>query len=276
MNINAPIRAMASLSVVLFAGCVENGFKEFYQPTNLGPYARFQPYSGSTQVYTSANLPADGDHLLQQGYLPLGQASFQTGRRTTLSQIQDQGKAVGADIVLWASADLGTEQAAVPLLQYHPGTTSMTNTYGTATANAYGSGGYATANGNYSGTSTTTTPGTFSTQMMPITIHRSAFGATFWRRRIPGPLGIQSVDLPADMRQALQRNTGSLVRLVIDDSPAFKANILPGDVIIQFNGADVYSTASFIPAIYAAAGQEVTLTILRGNSTRTIKVRLNQ
>ncbi|MGD1031401.1 MAG: PDZ domain-containing protein [Opitutaceae bacterium] len=275
MKANVQIGTVAVVAAVIFAGCVANGFKEFYQTVNIGPYAKLQPYSGSTQVYSSTNLAADGDHLGQKGYVPLGQASFQTGQRVTLRQIQEQGQAVGADIVLWASSDLGTEQATVPVFHYNPGTTSTTNTYGTATANAYGSGGYATANGSYSGISTTTTPGTLSTQMVPITIHRMAFGATFWRKRIPGPLGISTVDLPPDMRQTLQRNTGVLVRWLVDDSPAFKANILVGDVITQMNGVDVGSTVSFIQMVYAAAGQEVTLTVLRGGSTREIKVKLN-
>lgn len=51
----------------------------------------------------------------------------------------------------------------------------------------------------------------------------------------PGRLGFVSRSIPMDKRSTYQRNTGEYVDLVYKGSRAYKANIIPGDVIIAVN-----------------------------------------
>jgi membrane-associated protease RseP (regulator of RpoE activity) len=162
----------------------------------------------------------------------------------------------------------------MPLSSYQPGQTYTTQTYGTETANAYGSGGYAYGSGTYSGYSTTTTPGTFSTQYVPYSRQVFDQGAVFWRRMKPGILGAAVAPIPEAMRSTLQRNTGVLVNIVVLDSPAFRANILEGDVIIQIANKPVETIQQFSDLLPLYAGQKIPVKVIRGNQTLDIDVQL--
>jgi hypothetical protein len=256
----------AALFGLLLAGCVNN-FERFYTGEAISPNLALLPYSGTTKVYSSGNLQEDGLRLVQDGFVLLGVASFQTGGRVTLDQIRDQAKQVGADTVLWSDKYLGSQQAIVPLPQYNPGTTSTTNTYGTLNT-AYGSA-------NYNASSTTTTPGTFSTEMVPITIQRYEYSATFWRKAQSFVFGARGINLPDELRQRLQRNGGVLVKVVVVDSPAFMANILPGDVIIRINDWDIYSAEQYTHVISMERGKASVVTIIRNGELKSIPVTLN-
>lgn len=160
-------------------------------------------------------------------------------------------------------------------MQYNPGTISTTSSSGTANASAYGTGGSAYGSATYTGTSTTTSPGTFSTTMMPITINRYEYDATFWRKGRPSIFGVHPQALPDEMRKSLQRNTGALVKLVIDDSPAFRANVLAGDVVIALDDIPILSPQQLLDLLPRYAGKRTVVTVLRDRVERRIEVQLN-
>ena len=187
-----------------------------------------------------------------------------------------QAKKVGADLVLYSSAYLGSQQVAESFLEYHPGETSTTTSSGTVNANAYGSGGYAYGTGNYYGTSTTTSPGTFSTQVVPVTVQTYRYDAAFFRRAKSPPIsGIIPQPLSPELRDKLQRNTGIVAWVIRNDSPAFGANILENDVIVKVNGEDVISVNDYLAKMKKFAGQKVDFAILRDGDPKTISIRLN-
>src|SRR6202043_3245767 len=110
---------------------------------------------------------------------------------------------------------------AVPLMLPQ---TSTSYTSGSATA--YGAGEPVTAYGN----ATTTTYGT-QTTMMPYSVARSDFGAVYFvktRQRA----GIITLPLDDAAHKRLGTNSGILVRLVVDGTPAFNADVFPGDVLL--------------------------------------------
>ena len=98
------------------------------------------------------------------------------------------------------------------------------------TASAHGSGGYAT--GNYSGT--TTTYGT-QTTYLPITINRFDKMAVFLREAPKVGIGVYMRELTPEEIAHYETRRAVAVRSVRDGSPAYYADILPGDVIVQFN-----------------------------------------
>jgi S1-C subfamily serine protease len=66
-------------------------------------------------------------------------------------------------------------------------------------------------------------------------------------------------------RKLLQTNKGVVITSVIDDSPAFNADALIGDIITGINGQPVNSSQEFSSVVLPAyAGQNVTLSIQRG------------
>lgn len=62
----------------------------------------------------------------------------------------------------------------------------------------------------------------------------------------------------------------------MEDSPAFNANILPSDILIQIDGADVRNAEHAAALMNNAAppNGESQLTILRNGEKKVIKVQL--
>jgi len=276
-NMRASILLAALLGVSFLTGCASNPYAKFYQSyTNQWPVAlqqRLLPHSGEPQIIATSDFRTDGRHLQEQGYIPVGISAF---RGTLFGQrpLVSQAKAVSADVVLYSMQFSHTESGVMALPSYQPGQTYTTQTYGTVNANAYGSGGYAYGYGNYSGSSTTTTPGTFSTQYVPYSRQIYEQGAIYWRRMKPGVLGVKLAPIPDTMRSTLQRNTGVLIDIVMIDGPAFRANILEGDVIIQFADKPVETVQQFGELLPLYVGQKVSVRVIRGSQTMDIDVQL--
>ena len=67
--------------------------------------------------------------------------------------------------------------------------------------------------------------------------------------------------------------SGALVTEVVPDSPAERAGIREGDVIISFNGARLEKGAPLLGMMMACpAGHTATLEVRRGNDTMTVKL----
>jgi serine protease Do len=268
--------ALALASVISFSGCATtgNGFSQFYKDQIGTNVSQLPPYSGSTRIVTISDPHKDGLDIRRHGYVLIGTSDFQSAAQPE-SYIKSQARKVGADLVAYTSDYLGSQQTTLALPQYNPGQTYTTYSSGTVNANAYGSGGYAYGSGNYYGSSTTTTPGTYSTQYVPVTVHRYEYHASFWRIGPKPKLGIQMADLPSEMRTRLERNTGALVVVVMNDSPAFRANIIEGDVLLKINGEDILSSTDGPEKITALAGQQVTLKIWRNGTVKEVSTQLN-
>jgi len=275
------IPVLAFLVAALFSGCATNNFSKFYVDKTVGASPsllnkRLQPYSGVTQVYSSNNLQRDAVELARRNYFILGESAFEAGGQNTNDQLMEQAKLVGADAVLYATKYQGSEQTYVPLIQYHPGQSSTTYSSGTANASVYGSNGVsAYGTGNSSGYSTTTSPGTFSSEAIPVTVQRYAYDAVYWRMGRPRIFGTNVANLSDETRIALKRNTGAVVVLVINDSPAFHANVLVGDIIIRIDDTPIDSEQDVTTKMPAFAGKDCVLTVLRDGKETKIPIKLN-
>ena len=67
---------------------------------------------------------------------------------------------------------------------------------------------------------------------------------------------------------------GLLIREVVEDSPAGRANLAPGDLIIAAGGRSVRSMDDLFDALQVARGGTLQLTVVRGSDERTIQVVL--
>ena len=88
-------------------------------------------------------------------------------------------------------------------------------------------------------------------------------------------VGIQDVDHALAESFGLDVPKGALVSSVDPDSPAAKAGVKEGDVVLAFNGKDVDS-AGQLPALVAAAtpGSKAELTIWRDQARHTLQLKV--
>lgn len=197
-----------------------------------------------------------GNAYARQGYAAIGYSSFNSGHNESDAGALKQGEAVGADLVVVMSPRYaGSVTTSIPI------TTPTTQTsYTSGTATAYGSnGGSATAYGN----SATTTYGS-KTSYIPMTVRRQDFGAMYFVKR-KYIFGANWRDLTNKERRQIQSNSGVYITSVVDDTPAFKSNVLVGDIILTVNGQSAGSQEQLNKLFGSFRGQTVELSIERGS-----------
>jgi S1-C subfamily serine protease len=88
-------------------------------------------------------------------------------------------------------------------------------------------------------------------------------------------VGVAPSDVARHMRRAvgLPDAEGLLIRLVEDDSPASRAGLAQGDLIVQAAGQAIRGMDDLFQALERAA-DEIELVILRGTEERAVKVQL--
>jgi serine protease Do len=91
-------------------------------------------------------------------------------------------------------------------------------------------------------------------------------------------IGVAPAHVARRLRRAvgLPEADGLLVRLVEDNSPASRAGLAQGDLIMQATGRPVRDTEDLFEALETAADGEIELAILRGAEERTIQVLLGE
>ena len=88
------------------------------------------------------------------------------------------------------------------------------------------------------------------------------------------PFGATFRDLRPAERQAVGAHGGVAIGSIIDDSPASRANLLTGDIVLKCDDQDIAGRADFQNQLRAKAGHPVTLTIVRNGETLRRMVRL--
>ena len=259
--------------LVLLAGCV-SGYQQFYRPVEGATPETIAKLRGgppsASPVVEHAAPPGDNgqailDSYAKRGYTMIGQSMFNSGRQENEYAAVRQAQEVGADLVLiFNPRYTGSVTSSVPIT-----TPTTTTSYSTGTATAYGPMGPVTAYGS----GTTTTYGS-TTNYVPMTVHRSDYGAVYFvKTRIR--FGVLARDLTDTERQELQSNKGAVVRVVVDGSPAFDADILPGDVITALDGVSVASGKALLALLPERGGKLVSLSIIRHGQRIEKSVRLN-
>ncbi len=90
-------------------------------------------------------------------------------------------------------------------------------------------------------------------------------------------LGVRIEDLPADMAEEAGVREGALVTEVTDGSPALKAGLRTGDVIIALDDQRVESAKGLVEAVQAhEPGDRVRVTYRREGTRRTVMVELGR
>lgn len=262
---------IAMLVAAVSASCA-SGYKQFYQPNpNIPPERvaalRAAPPTGKPIVERSRPEPPERilDAYAKRGYVLIGSSSFNSGSSESDSAAIEQGVAVGADLVLILNPTYtGTVTSAIPI------TTPTTSTsVSSATATAYGRSGAVTAYG----TGTTTTYGS-QTTFIPFTVHRADYAAAYFVKQRFG-LGAFFRDLDDSERQRLQTNRGAVARLIVDNTPAFDADILVGDIFVSIDGIAISNQQALGAMLAERRGKKVRISIVRNGTPMEKTVTLN-
>ena len=92
-----------------------------------------------------------------------------------------------------------------------------------------------------------------------------------------GWLGVQIQEVTEDLAKSLglEQKRGALVSSVVKDSPAERAGIETGDVILKFDGKDVKYMRR-LPLIVAdtASGKNVTIEVWRNNAAKQLNAKI--
>lgn len=92
-------------------------------------------------------------------------------------------------------------------------------------------------------------------------------------------LGVQIQEINQQIARSLglKEVAGALIADVVDDSPAKKAGLETGDVVLQVNGKDILTSSDLRNTISAQRpGQKVTLTIFRNGKTKNVTTTLQE
>ncbi|WP_190808718.1 PDZ domain-containing protein [Flagellimonas sp. S3867] len=89
-------------------------------------------------------------------------------------------------------------------------------------------------------------------------------------------LGVSLRDLTLEERTDIERNKGAFVVDVIEDTPAFESNIIPGDVLIKIHGLQVKDANQAILLINAIdTNEDLKVTVFRKGGLRELVVKFN-
>lgn len=93
-----------------------------------------------------------------------------------------------------------------------------------------------------------------------------------------GRIGAMIQDLTPELAESFgyKQPGGALIGDVVPDSPAAKAGLKPGDIVVKFQGRDVKSAGEFRNAVAATApGTKATIDIFRDGKTQSVRIDID-
>jgi serine protease Do len=94
-----------------------------------------------------------------------------------------------------------------------------------------------------------------------------------------GYLGVKLQELTPSMAKALQMDdqSGVMINEIVDDSPAEKAGLKDGDVILEFNGKNISDNDDLVKAVRGTSpGETVEVVVLRDGKNKNLEVEIGK
>lgn len=277
------LRNLAAAGALLLLSACAGGYSQYYtasnaiNPAEVAARRVAPPPPKPDLVLTGWNSPdaqEDLDGLMngyaRRGYALIGSSVF----RSTLSQREgdavEQGARIGADVaVVLPPRFAGTSTSLEPVMVAQPywygGGWYGHGWYGHPPGWHYGHWPRHGWRGGWYGGWDWDAP---ETAWVPVTVSHNEYAALYFVK-LRWRFGVLYNDLDDAARRAIGSNKGVAVSVVVDGSPAFNADLVPGDIITGLNGADVLNAEDFNRRIEDPALKEVAVIVRRGD--RTIK-----
>ncbi|OPX18393.1 hypothetical protein BXT86_01495 [candidate division WOR-3 bacterium 4484_100] len=100
-------------------------------------------------------------------------------------------------------------------------------------------------------------------------------GLIFARDRV-GYLGIRTTELSSAMKKAIGVEYGVLIEDVVENSPAKKAGLKPGDIIMEIESMKIFDKKSLSDIIEKRPEKKVKIVILREHRKKTFILTLGE
>lgn len=202
-------------SLAMLAGCATNSYRASYRSYATTPAVQLASPSAAVQLVHVEKL--DRPEILRwmsDGWVPVGDSRF-IGSVEAEKQAIQQARRVGAEVVLLWRNYAGTISGYTPMTHYVPYQTH-----------------YYTRRGSVAG-ATSWYP---QTDYVPYTVDRYDQAAVYLARLATAPAFGAIVDeLTEEEHRQIKSNLGVKVAALVRNSPAWRANILPGDIILAVN-----------------------------------------
>lgn len=223
------LNRLAVVMIISFSGCTSS-YKKFYRPVDNKGTVNVQTSVVENPIILSStgNPEKDIGSLFFKGLGIIGDSVF-NGEQESIKGAIKQAKEVGATHIVVAKRYSRTISGTMPIT-----VPDNNNSYSSGNVSVYGSGGYAT--GTYSGT--TTTYGT-KTTYVPYSVDRYDQLALFFAPLEKKGYGVILSELTNEQKQMIGSNKGVSVWAVREGSPAYKVDIIPGDIIQSINGVSI-------------------------------------
>lgn len=259
--------AIAGVLAVSVSGCVSNGYKNFYKSYGDIPpqlEAEFLANGAEPDIWqvNYSDIDSAVRVLRAKNYVPIGYSSF-NGPYQDIANAKEEGKRLRAVAIIVGSSYTSTQTSTMPFIM----PTTQT-TYGSGTVSSGG------IYGSYSGSSTT-----YGSAVVPIVSQQNHYnqGAVYFAKsNRKFRIGLEFFDIRPDQQKALGRNTGAVVEVVFEKTPAFYANVLIEDLIIAVDGVPVRNAEEVSLAFskVPVSTKSLILTVIRNGQEKTIELNL--
>jgi serine protease Do len=222
------MRVIALLIVACAFLSTCSGHKQFYKAyfdTKTMPDVQLLGEGEAPKLFSSDDLDRDVKVAVSKGFWPVGASSF-NGPLGSDGEIVDQAKEVGAVLVLVKVRFSENRKITYPIFVPNNQTTYTSGT-------VYGNRGSAS----YSGTNTT-----YGSTVIPVdTVQQRYDQAAVFLVKVTkkAKFGVLFADLSQEDKKRYERNTGATADIIREESPAFLADIIPGDIIIEINSVKI-------------------------------------
>ena len=218
-----------TIMLIFTQGCVNN-YEKFYKPQertvieiskNPQDFALLvKDIDPRIEYVNESNKKDKFEQLKSSGWVAIGESAFLGGvDNDPKKHMIEHAKKIGATLVIAINNYKGTETVTKTTQEANNINTNYFGLYGQSIGNAL------------------TTYYTPKTTVSSYDKYQQ--NAVFLIKRTKKQkFGLQITDLTPKLRREIGRNTGVLVNIVFDGSPAFYANIMKGDIILKMDGVD--------------------------------------
>lgn len=231
-----------------------------------GEASRLLPGTGPAKLVTSANMQADTLAMMENGFLLVGRSTF---RSTVIDENMalKEAERLGASVVLVGKEYVNSVTQSVPVTTWIP-PAQVTYTERVTDNSSMPQRGYDRI-------VTKTIEGEYHTRYVPQNVDYYAYSATYWAKSKPPIFGVLVQALDDGEKKSIGSSKGVVVKAVIKGSPAFDADILCDDIIVQMDDAAVPDPDGFFDMVITNAGKPVALQIVRNGNrlTKNLTIR---